>query len=434
MTKKKTRGTRKLKKAKVGSSSLIKKQKNLNSLKSIKNTLPKIGKIYDYLNKAYDQKKDSLVKKGSKKLRDDQEKLKKIHRALYKIKLTLKKYKSTNVGIFSKALNNNVKSVDRIQSNEPSNNRELSIDAFERKIQQIFIDTVLNEGSGKGVRKAKNADIFKQDYKNALIGIKNFLLLFMDNKDGIIYNLDEKIFKNYDDNVRNPSKGSRHSLLKGNTNLKTILESLKTHKVNNNIRDSDIESINSILNNIQRDIKEIPFGTKFLFFPDVEQSKAKKLAIKKFLKLKNKIDSGVDEIISKLGCNIEDLFKYYYGDNLLNFGNYEYFTKHILSLLPTINTDIIIKTANNNNNNNISHSLILSNNSSNLSTQVIITDKNRIMMTLLHAVYRLKFLLYINDNERDQQIYTIKMNGNNNSTPISIGDILYDPQYSLVPV
>ena len=55
-------------------------------------------------------------------------------------------------------------------------------------------------------------------------------------------------------------------------------------------------------------------------------------------------------------------------------------------------------------------------------------------MTLLHAVYRLKFLLYINDNERDQQIYTIKMNGNNNSTPISIGDILYDPQYSLVPV
>ena len=433
MTKKKTSGTRKLKKAKVGSSSLIKKQKNINSFNSIKNTLPKIGTIYDYLNKAYDQKKDSLVKKGSKKLRDDQEKLKKIHRALYKIKLTLKKYKSTNVGIFSKALNNNVKSFERIQSNEPSNNSELSIDAFERKIQQIFIDTVLNEGSGKGVRKAKNADIFKQDYKNALIGIKNFLLLFMDNKDDIIYNLDAKIFKNYDDNVRNPSKGSRYSLLKDNA-LKTILENLKTHKVNNNIRDSDIKSINSILNNIQRDIKDIPFGTKFLFFPDVEQSKAKKLAIKKFLKLKNKIDSGVDEIISKLGCNIEDLFKYYYGDNKLTFGNYEYFTKHILSLLPTINTDIIIKTANNSNNNKISHSLILSNHPSNLSTQVIITDKNRIMMTLLHAVYRLKFLLYINDNERDQQIYTIKMNGNNNSTPISIGDILYDPQYSLVPV
>ena len=127
------------------------------------------------------------------------------------------------------------------------------------------------------------------------------------------------------------------------------------------------------------------------------------------------------------------MFKYYYGDNVLNFVNYEYFTKHILQLLPTINTDIIIKTANNNNK-NISHSLILSNHPSNLSTQVIITDKNRIMMTLLHAVYRLKFLLYINDNERDQQIYTIKMNGNNNSTPISIGDILYDPQYSLVPV
>ena len=433
MTKKKTSGTRKLKKAKAGSTSLIKKQKNLNSLNSIKNTLPKIGKIYDYLNKANDQKKDSLVKKGSKKLRDDQEKLKKIHRALNKIKLTLKKYKSTNVGIFSKALNNNVKSVDRILSNEPSNNSELSIDAFERKIQKIFIDTVLNEGSGKGVRKAKNADIFKQDYKNALIGIKNFLLLFMDDKDDINYNLDEKIFKNYDDNVRNPSKGSRYSLLKGDS-LKTILESLKTHKVNNNIRDSDIETINSILNNIQRDIKEIPFGTKFLFFPDVEQSKAKKLAIKKFLKLKNKIDSGVDEIISKLGCNIEDLFRYYYGDNVLNIGNYEYFTKHILPLLPTINTDIIIKTDNNNNNNKISHSLILSNHPSNSSTQVIITDKNRIMMTLLHAVYRLKFLLYINDNERDQQIYTIKMNGNNNSTPISIGDILYDPQYSLVPV
>ena len=79
MTKKKTRGTRKLKKAKVGSSSLIKKQKNINSFNSIKNTLPKIGTIYDYLNKAYDQKKDSLVKKGSKKLRDDQEKLKKIY-------------------------------------------------------------------------------------------------------------------------------------------------------------------------------------------------------------------------------------------------------------------------------------------------------------------------------------------------------------------